>query len=41
MKILVIGGTRFVGRHIVEAALAHGHAVTILHRGKSGAELFR
>ncbi len=40
MKILVIGGTRFVGRHIVEAALAHGHAVTILHRGKSGAELF-
>ena len=40
MKILVIGGTRFVGRHIVEAALAHGHAVTILHRGKSGADLF-
>jgi len=40
VKILVLGGTRFVGRHIVEAALAHGHAVTIMHRGKSGAELF-
>lgn len=40
MKILVIGGTKFVGRHIVEAALAHGHDVTILHRGLSGAELF-
>ena len=40
MRLLVLGGTRFVGRHIVEAALANGHAVTIVHRGRSGAELF-
>ena len=35
MKLLVLGGTVFVGRHIVEAALAKGHQVTILHRGHS------
>ena len=40
MHILVIGGTRFVGRHIVEAALAHGHQVTLLHRGGSGDDPF-
>lgn len=40
MQILVIGGTRFVGRHFVEAALANGHEVTLLHRGTSGADLF-
>lgn len=40
MKILVLGGTRFVGRHAVEAALAAGHAVTLFNRGKSGADLF-
>lgn len=33
MRILVIGGTVFVGRHIVAAALARGHTVTVLHRG--------
>jgi 2'-hydroxyisoflavone reductase len=40
MRILIIGGTRFVGRHITEAALAAGHQVTLLHRGHTGAELF-
>lgn len=40
MKILVIGGTRFLGRHFVEQALAAGHAPTLFHRGKSGAGLF-
>jgi 2'-hydroxyisoflavone reductase len=34
MQILVIGGTRFVGRHIVEAALQRGHQLTLLHRGR-------
>jgi 2'-hydroxyisoflavone reductase len=33
MKILVVGGTRFLGRHLVDAALARGHAVTIFTRG--------
>jgi len=38
MRLLVIGGTRFVGRHLVEAALAAGHDVTLVHR--SATELF-
>lgn len=33
MRLLVIGGTRFVGRHIVDAALARGHEVTLFNRG--------
>ncbi|MEV4137057.1 NAD-dependent epimerase/dehydratase family protein [Dactylosporangium sp. NPDC049742] len=40
MRILIVGGTRFVGRHITEAALAAGHDVTLLHRGQTGADLF-
>lgn len=33
MDLLVLGGTRFVGRHIVAAALAAGHRVTTFTRG--------
>jgi 2'-hydroxyisoflavone reductase len=33
MNILIIGGTRFVGRHIAEALIAHGHNVTLFNRG--------
>ena len=33
MKLLIIGGTQFVGRHLVEAALARGHEVTLFNRG--------
>ena len=40
MRILLIGGTRFVGRHVVDAALAAGHDVTIFHRGQTGPDLF-
>jgi 2'-hydroxyisoflavone reductase len=32
VRLLVIGGTRFVGKHVVEAALAAGHDVTLVHR---------
>jgi 2'-hydroxyisoflavone reductase len=35
MRILVLGGTHFVGRHIVEAARAHGHAASVFNRGRS------
>jgi 2'-hydroxyisoflavone reductase len=35
MRILVLGGTRFVGRHIVEAALVAGHEVTVFNRGQT------
>ena len=34
MKLLVLGGTRFLGHHLVTAALAHDHDVTIFHRGQ-------
>jgi nucleoside-diphosphate-sugar epimerase len=40
MRILIIGGTRFVGRHLVEAALARGHEVTLFNRGKTNPHLF-
>lgn len=40
MRILMIGGTRFIGRHVVGAALARGHEVTVFHRGRTGADLF-
>lgn len=39
MNILILGGTQFVGRHIVEAFVDSGHAVTVLTRGKSKDEL--
>lgn len=40
MKILVIGGTRFVGRHIVAHALRRGHTLTLFNRGQSNPGLF-
>lgn len=40
MRILVLGGTSFVGRAIVEDALRTGAEVTLFGRGKTGAELF-
>nr|HEX4314822.1 NAD-dependent epimerase/dehydratase family protein [Kofleriaceae bacterium] len=40
MKILVLGGTNFLGPHVVTAALARGHAITLFNRGKTHAELF-
>ena len=36
VRLLVIGGTVFLGRHVVETALARGHAVTVFHRGLHG-----
>jgi 2'-hydroxyisoflavone reductase len=37
MRLLVLGGTRFVGRAVVSAALSRGWDVTGLHRGVTGA----
>lgn len=39
MKILVIGGTRFIGAFTVMSLLSKGHEVTLLHREKSNNEL--
>lgn len=40
MKILILGGTRFLGRFLTEAALRSGHEVTLFNRGKTDPELF-
>jgi 2'-hydroxyisoflavone reductase len=40
MRLLVLGGTAFVGRHIVEAALERCHDVTLFNRGRTNPELF-
>jgi 2'-hydroxyisoflavone reductase len=40
MRILVLGGTRFVGRAIVDAALGRGDTVTLFNRGKTNAGLY-
>ncbi len=40
MKILILGGTRFLGRAAVEAALERGFEITLFNRGQSNPELF-
>ncbi|MEP7215163.1 MAG: NAD-dependent epimerase/dehydratase family protein [Anaerolineaceae bacterium] len=40
MKILVLGGTVFAGRHLVEAAITAGHTVTMFNRGQTNPGLF-
>jgi len=40
LKILVLGGTGFIGPHIVRAALARGHEVSLFNRGRSNTDLF-
>lgn len=40
MKLLILGGTVFLGRHVVDAALNRGHHVTLFNRGQHNADLF-
>lgn len=40
LHILILGGTGFLGPHVVEAALAKGHTVTLFNRGKTNPHLF-
>jgi 2'-hydroxyisoflavone reductase len=40
VRILVLGGTLFLGRHLVEAGLERGHDVTLFNRGRTGPDLF-
>ncbi len=40
MKLLILGGTVYLGRAIVDRALALGHQVTLFHRGQSNPDLF-
>lgn len=40
MDILIIGGTQFIGRPMIETALARGHRVTLFNRGRTNPDLF-
>ena len=40
MRLLVVGGTLFLGRHLVDAALAAGHEVTLFNRGRTNPDLY-
>jgi 2'-hydroxyisoflavone reductase len=40
MKILILGGTKFLGRHLADAALKAGHEVTLFNRGQTNPGLF-
>jgi 2'-hydroxyisoflavone reductase len=40
MKILLIGGPKFVGRAIIDAALAAGHELTTFNRGQTNNDLY-
>jgi 2'-hydroxyisoflavone reductase len=40
MRILVLGGTRFAGRAIVDAALGRGDTVTLFNRGRTNPGLY-
>src|SRR5882724_126464 len=39
MRILIIGGTRFIGPRVAEQLLAGGHELTLCHRGQTEADL--
>jgi 2'-hydroxyisoflavone reductase len=40
VRLLVLGGTVFLGRHVAAEALRRGHDVTLFHRGVHGVDLF-
>ncbi len=41
MKLLIIGGTQFLGRGLTEAALKAGHEVTLFNRGKTNPDIYK
>jgi 2'-hydroxyisoflavone reductase len=40
VRLLILGGTAYLGRHAVDAALARSHDVTLFNRGRTNPELF-
>jgi 2'-hydroxyisoflavone reductase len=40
MRLLILGGTVFLGKHVVERALGRGHEVTLFNRGQSHPDRF-
>src|SRR5437868_2076962 len=40
LKLLVLGGTYFLGPQVVEAAVRAGHEITLFNRGKTNPDMF-
>ena len=40
MRLLLLGGPRFLGRAVIDAALDAGHEVTLFNRGTTNADLY-
>jgi len=40
MEILLLGGPKFLGRHIIDSALARGHNLTVFNRGRTNPDLY-
>ena len=40
MEILLLGGPKFLGRHIIDAALGRGHNLTLFNRGQTNPDLY-
>lgn len=40
LKVLVLGGTKFLGVHVTQLAVQRGHTVTLFNRGKTNTDLF-
>jgi len=40
VRLLLLGGPKFVGRAVIDVALARGHEVTLFNRGTTGAGLY-
>jgi 2'-hydroxyisoflavone reductase len=40
LRVLILGGTGFIGPHFVDALRARGHTLTLFNRGKRNPELF-
>lgn len=40
MRILLLGGPKFLGYHLIEAALANGHTLTLFNRGQTNPDRF-
>lgn len=40
LRLLILGGTRFIGLHMAELALARGHTLTFFNRGRTNTDRF-
>src|SRR5262249_39937359 len=40
MRLLILGGTQFLGRHVAAEALRHGHELTLFNRGRTDPDAF-